>query len=186
MKPARDLYNYKDRLERILHKLDTAPISQSNKELISLFNRTCFLEGLSIPRRLKLIGGLIMLAQDYIKKDFDKVTKQDLKDAVMRIDSVDHYSPWTKHSYKVIIKKFYKWLKFGDEYRTKIEYPELVSWLRCTLKRKDQPKIKVSDILTEEEIKKLIDAAENPRDRAFISMLYELGARIRGDRRAVD
>lgn len=53
-----------------------------------------------------------------------------------------------------------------------------VSWLRCGLKKKDQPRIKASDILTEEEVKKLIDSAEHSRDKAFISMLYELGARI--------
>jgi len=30
----------------------------------------------------------------------------------------------------------------------------------------------------EEEVKRLINSAEHPRDKAFISMLYELGARI--------
>jgi len=46
------------------------------------------------------------------------------------------------------------------------------------MKKKDQPRVQASDILTEKEIKKLIDAAEHPRDKAFVSMLYELGARI--------
>lgn len=38
--------------------------------------------------------------------------------------------------------------------------------------------MQASDILTEREIKKLLDVAGHPRDKAFISMLYELGARI--------
>jgi len=96
----------------------------------------------------------------------------------MQIDSREDYSPWTKQSYKVILKKFYKWLIFGDEYKERMEYPSIISWLRCTLKKKDQPKIRASDILTEAEVKKLIDSAEHNRDKAFISMLYELGARI--------
>ena len=136
------------------------------------------MEALSKPRRIKLIGSLIILAKDYVKKDFNKATKEDLKDIVMAIDSIENYSPWTKHSYKVIMKKFYRWLAYGDEYRTKLDYPSKISWLRCGIKRKDQPKIKASDILTEEEVKRLMDAAEHPRDLAFISMLYELGARI--------
>ncbi len=32
--------------------------------------------------------------------------------------------------------------------------------------------------MTEEKVAKLIDVAEHPRDKAFICMLYELGARI--------
>ncbi len=113
-----------------------------------------------------------------MKKNFDKATKDDLKNIVIKIDSREDCSPWTKHSYKVILKKFYKWLSCGDEYKTIMEYPKIISWLRCGLKRKDQPKIKASDILTEAEVKRMLDAAEHPRDKAFISMLYELGARI--------
>jgi len=43
---------------------------------------------------------------------------------------------------------------------------------------KEKPRVKASEILTEKEIEKLVEIAEHPRDRAFISMLYELGARI--------
>ena len=178
MKPKKDIYDYSRRLEAATRKLEKSAISERNKEFIREFDRACFMEALSKPRRIKLIGSLIILARDYLKKDFDKASKDDLKDIVIKIESVDDYSPWTKHSYKVILKKFYKWLKFGDEYRTKLEYPKIVSWLRCGLKKKDQPRIRASDILTEDEVKKLIDVAEYPRDKAFISMLYELGARI--------
>ena len=71
---------------------------------------------------------------------------EDIEDVVIKIDNRENCSPWTKHSYKVIIKKFYKWLKFGDGYRTAVDYPPIVSWLRCNLKKKGQPRIKASDI----------------------------------------
>ena len=178
MTPRNDIYNYTHKLEVAKKKLENAPISDRNRELIQQFDRSCSMEGLSKPRRIKLISTLIILASKYLKKDFDAATKEDVEDVVIKIDSREDCSPWTKHSYKVIIKKFYKWLKFGDGYRTAVDYPAIVSWLRCNLKKKDQPRIKASDILTEEEVKKLIDVAEHSRDRAFISMLYELGARI--------
>jgi len=178
MTPKKDIYRYNQKIESIKKKLEKASISENNKELIKEFDRACFMEALSKPRRIKLIGSLIILAKDYLKKDFNKATKEDLKNIVMEIDSREDCSPWTKHSYKVILKKFYKWLKFGDEYKNKLEYPKIVSWLRCTLKKKDQPKIKASDILTESEVKKIIDTAEHPRDKAFVSMIYELGGRI--------
>ena len=178
MTPKNDIYNYSHQLERVKKKLENAPISDRNRELIEQFDRACFMEGLSKPRRIKLISTLIILAEKYVKKDFDTAIREDIEDVVIKIDSREDCSPWTKHSYKVIIKKFYKWLKFGNGYRTAVDYPPIVSWLRCNLKKKDQPRIKATDILTEEEVKKLIDTAEHSRDRAFISMLYELGARI--------
>jgi integrase len=178
MKPQKDIYNHSQQLESIRKTLDNAAISARNQELIKEFDRACFMEALSKPRRIKLISTLVILARDYLRKDFDKATKDDLKNVVMAIDSKDDWSPWTKHSYKTIIKKFYKWLKFGDEYRTRLEYPKIVTWLRCSLKKSERPKIKASDIITESEVKQLIDAAEHPRDKAFICMLYELGARI--------
>ena len=178
MTPKNDIYNYSHQLERVKKKLENAPISDRNRELIEQFDRACFMEELSKPRRIKLISTLIILAEKYVKKDFDAAIREDIEDVVIKIDSREDCSPWTKHSYKVIIKKFYKWLKFGKGYRTAVDYPAIVSWLRCNLKKKDQPRIKATDILTEEEVKKLIDTAEHSRDRAFISMLYELGARI--------
>ena len=177
MEPKKDIYDYSRRLKAYQQKLEKSEISKHNKDLIRDFDRACFLEALTIPRRIKLIGSLIILAQR-LGKDFDQVTKDDLKDIVMKIEGRDDYSPWTKQSYKVIIKKFYKWLAFGDEAKSKVEYPPIVSWLNCGMKRKDQPKVKASDLMTEEDVKKLMDVAEHPRDKAFISMLYELGARI--------
>jgi len=178
MNPKNDIHNYNLSLEQVKKRLELSTISKRNKELINLFDRACFMEALSKPRRIKLMGSLIILGRDYLKKDFDKATKEDLKNVVMKMDNREDCSPWTKESFKVILKKFYKWLKFGDEYKDKTEYPTIISWLRASLKKKDQPKIKASDILTEEEIKRLIDTAEHPRDKAFISMIYELGARV--------
>jgi integrase/recombinase XerD len=178
MTPKNDIHKYSQSLELVKKRLDTVPISDKNRELIGKFDRACFMEALSKPRRIKIIGTLIILAKDYLKKDFDKATKEDIRDIVIRIESREDCSPWTKQSYKVIIKKLYKWLRYGDEYFRKKEYPTIVSWMGTNLKKKDKPKIKAADILTEEEIKRLIDVAEHIRDKAFISMLYELGARI--------
>ena len=178
MKLSKDIYGLAVRLDRAIIKLDKSSISQRNKDLINEFNRASFIEGLSKSRRTKIIGRLRIIAEDYLKKDFDKATKDELKDVFMRIDGREDYSPWTKRGYKVITRKFYKWLKFGDEYRTRTDYPPIISWLRCTVSRKEQPRVKASDLLTEDEVKLLIDTAEHARDKAFIAMIYELGARI--------
>ena len=178
MKPTKDIHNSSLMYERARENVEKSTISRRNRDLILSFDRICQIEGLGKPRRTKLVSTLVILARDYLKKDFDKVTKEDLKDTVLRIESRDDCSVWTKHTYKTVLKKFYKWLVFGDDYKDNIEYPTIVSWLRVSIKRKDMPRVQASDILTEKEIDELIEAAEHPRDKAFISMLYELGARI--------
>ncbi len=60
------------------------------------------------------------------------------------------------------MKKFYRWM--GKEIR----------WLRCNnVRRKKLPE----EILTEEDIKKLINATSSHRDRALVAVLYESGCR---------
>jgi integrase len=43
---------------------------------------------------------------------------------------------------------------------------------------KDKDKPLPSELPTEEEIQKLVEACDNPRDRTFIMTLYESGGRI--------
>ncbi len=178
MIPTKDIHDYSTKYKSALERVKKSTISEKNKDLILDFDRTCFLEGLSKPRRIKLISSLLMLASQYLKKDFDKATERDIKEVVIKIESREDYSVWTKQGYRAILKKFYKWLKYKDNYKERNDYPKIVSWINTNVKKKDQPKVQASDILTEKDIKRLIDAAEYPRDKAFVSMLYELGARI--------
>jgi site-specific recombinase XerD/ribosomal protein S27AE len=133
------------------------------------FEKALFSEGLSLVRVEKYVNTLRKIGE-MLGKDFDKASKKDIEDLVYRIER-SSYSPWTKHDYKVALKKFYKWLKGNNE-----EYPEEVRWIKTTLKEKDL--LLPEQLLTEEEVMKLVDAASNPRDKAFIITLYESGARI--------
>lgn len=123
MTPTKDIHNYGTRYESALRQLKKSPISKRNKSLILDFDRACFLEGLSKPRRIRLIGGLLMLSKAYLDKDFDNATEKDIKEVVFKIQSREDYSVWTKQAYRAILKKFYKWLKYGDNYRQKMAIP---------------------------------------------------------------
>jgi site-specific recombinase XerD len=113
---------------------------------------------------------LLKQAAEWLGKDFDRATKRDVERVVRRIET-SGYSAWTKQTYKAALKRFYKWLLGGDE-----EYPEQVRWIRTTLSQRE--KLLPRDLPTEEEVKRLVEAADNPRDRAFIMTLYETGGRI--------
>ena len=174
-----DIHNYDQRYESTKESVRRAPISDRNRELILDFERNCFLkEAISKPRRIKLMNTLTILTRDYEQCDLDKMDRKRIEEVVLTIDSREDISPWTKQSYRAIIKKFFKWLHQGEDYKSTREYPRIVSWINTNIKKKDKPKVQASDLLTEDEVQKLINVAEHPRNRAFISMIYELGARI--------
>lgn len=97
-----------------------------------------------------------------MKKPFKDATKADL------IDFLKEYSWYKSRSLKVSIKAFYKWLYGGKN------YPECVDWIKTHgFEKRKLPE----EILTRDEVKKLVEAARNPRDRALLMVLYESGAR---------
>ena len=97
-----------------------------------------------------------------LKKPFKDATKTDL------IDFLKEYSWYKSRSLKVSIKAFYKWLYGGKN------YPECAEWIKTNgFERRTLPE----EILTRDEVKKVVEAARNPRDRALLMVLYESGAR---------
>ena len=161
-----DPHNYRKRLELAIRRLDHFAISERNKELILKFKDDCMLE-LSTGRTIRYVQNLMRIAH-WLGKDFESATKDDIKSIVAKVNN-ENYSEWTKQFYKVTLRKFYSWL------RSK-EAPEETAWIKTTVK-KNKKKLP-EDMLTEGEIEKLINAAEHPRDKALIAVLYESGCRI--------
>jgi site-specific recombinase XerD/ribosomal protein L40E len=161
-----DIHDSEGRLGRAEVKLHN-PMSERDRRLLVEFERQLLSEGITPIRVAKYLDTLRRIS-GMLGKPFEEATVEDIKDLVYRVER-SGYSPWTKHDYKVALKKFYKWLKGG-------EYPPEVKWVKTTLKAKDG--LLPEDLLTEEEVMRLVNAADSPRDKAFIITLYESGARI--------
>jgi site-specific recombinase XerD len=164
-----DIHDFDSRIVRSERLVEACnPISARNADLIRRFEYHGFSAGLSKARISKYVYTLRKIAE-WLDKDFDAADRGDIERLVTQLERSD-YSPWTKHDYKVAIKRFYKWLN-GDE-----EYPSSVKWIKTTFKAKDE--LLPEDLLDEEEVMQLVNAADRPRDKAFIMTLYESGARI--------
>ena len=173
MKKEIDIHNYPKKLEQTIRLVKETRISEENKKLILDFKDFSSLEGgMGLPRIVRYLGILKDWAK-ILEVDFDKATKDDLKRAVRVIQENERYSAWTKATYKIMLKRFYRWLK-----NTGKDHPDEVKWIDTSIKRTEKKLISNGELLTEEEVKKLIEAAEHPRDKAFVSCLYESGARI--------
>ena len=146
------------------------PVSAENKALIAKFVNAWLAKGVSEARAVKLVYSLRTLARILVKP-FPQATKDDVIALVGELERSE-YAENTKYDLKVILKMFFRWFKGGDDEAT----PKEVSWIKPHSNNK---KVKLpSDLLTEEEVLKMVQAANNPRDKAFVLTLYESGCRI--------
>jgi len=150
-----------------------------NEEVIKEFLNFLLSQGISQPRILKYEYTLRSLSK-FLKKDFRKVTKEDLVNFFAKLEAnkikpegKEAYSDETKRDFRIITKRFWKWLKNCDE-----GYPDEVKWIKTTPNKKLEHVIRTKDVLTEEEVYKMVDTATHVRDKAIISMLFETGSRI--------
>ena len=163
-----DVHNYEKRLESVVRRIKASKeISRANRRLLLAFKDELLLE-LSVGRVARHLENMFNVAR-WLGKDLSRATKEDVKAVIAKLNSMP-YSEWTRHFYKVSIRKFFKWLRKSED------YPPEVSWIKLTVKNNNHKL--PEDILTPEEVKRLIACAVNLRDKALIAVLYESGCRI--------
>jgi site-specific recombinase XerD len=101
------------------------------------------------------------------EKNFKDATKDDIINYVNQMKARNLKAGSIREE-QAVLKHFYTWLFDGDA-------PECVRWIKL---KTNQNNIRPEDLLTEDEIKKMIDASSNFRNKAIISTLYESGCRI--------
>ncbi len=137
-------------------RIRTSNIGEANKQLIFEYENYCFAEGLKIARVLKHLYELKILAELF-GKEFNKASKQDVMKVVGEIERMDR-SESTKRDYKILIRKFFRWMGRDDA----------IAWMKIP-SRNDCRKLP-EDMLSEEEIKKMIDACEHPQGQGAGSL----------------
>lgn len=169
MLTAADVHGYALSLERSINRIKKlSSLSNHNKLKILEFQKSCRAQGIGAARVLRYLNDLPKIA-GWLNKNFEKATKKDMEKVLNLIED-SHYAPRTKLDFRVTIKKFYKWLNGGEE------YPKCVKWIKTGGKRNNNKL--PEELLTEEEVKRIIQTAYNPRDRAIIATLWESGARV--------
>jgi len=122
-------------------------------------------------RQTKLSQSLISFKQ-FLKPQYQDSGIEDFKDAIKLLNK-SKYSQNSKNDFIVIAKSFFVWLA-GRE-NPKITEKELS---KITGPGASTPDIDERDLLTRDELYKIIKACKNMRDRAFVAMLYESAARV--------
>jgi len=165
MAQSLDPHRYDEKLKLALNNLERK-VGRRNAAFLRSFAGYLLSEGISQGRVLKYLMHLVSVAR-MLGKDFDKANVKDIRNVVSEIERKD-YTDWTKHDYKLAIRRFYRWLRGTED-------PPEVSWINL---RKHSTTKLPEELLTEEEVEAMASKAMNPRDRAFVLVLYESGVRI--------
>ena len=103
------------------------------------------------------------------KVNLKDATREEMQEALGKLEA-KHYSPETKHHFRITVKLMSKQL-FGEG----IYYPKNTAWIT---NKKTRSKVTFSDILTEDDIQNMLDSTTNIRDKAIIALLFDSGIRI--------
>ncbi len=153
------------KLDKALEKFKITYPDEYNT--IQQFSEDLLAEGISELRIRSYVIWLRKIRDISRKKltDFDKSDIRKVINHYQLLCNRGEVSDSTVFEVKKTLRKFFKWAN----------KEELVSWF--TIGTVDN-KLSPSDLITEEEFRKMLDACQNSRDRAFLSLIYETGARI--------
>lgn len=160
---------YKNRFERV-YADESKPAE--NFTVMRRYLRRVENQGLK-PASVALTYQTLQVFSQWLTKPLESLTEDDILDFLdymndfefVKGDKTKKYSQVSIQTYKVQLKKFF----------TAIGKPELSAALRTRNVKREKKDRK--DLLTKQEIERLINAAICPRDKALIATLYESGAR---------
>lgn len=143
------------------------------KETLKRFDNYLFNLGSRLPTRARYLQTAKSMGS-LIQKEFKDFTKQDVE---LFLSEYKDSKPKTHHNMKMYSRSFLRWVwreYHGWKESFEERYPLLVNWI--VLKKQDGNKLP-EDILSLEEVKKIISTTKDFRDRALLFVLYETAAR---------
>lgn len=135
----------------------------ANARTYSEFLKRAEFEGISVVRRLNYIRALLVLKSIRKGAPLSRISKKDVSEF---LDSLGHLSAGTIRIRFFCLKRFLNFLG-------KLE---LLEGLKPP--PDNDIKVRASDLLSREDLQKLMEACPSVRGKAFLMMLYESGARI--------
>jgi site-specific recombinase XerD len=173
------LHQFSKRYAQILHRLfptefstsnvrkTTKPysISEGNRVLLKKFYYYIEADATrSIAHRAKLFELLGVLGE-MINKPFNTLTREDVEMLIAQIRNKPSWNLTTQNYHLNALKVLLKYLNGGRD------YPACIAWLE--LKNNKGSPIKKEDLVTEEEMGKIIQSADHPMHRCILSLLWE-------------
>ncbi len=167
MAAARSVHDYEGKLRRALERIEASALSDPTKRAILDFVRSSRANGRGPARTLRYVTDLRKVAEA-LGPAFLEPTKDAIEQFLVSVED-EESAPDTKLEVRKTIKALYKWFQDG-------RFKDIVAWVKTTRSRSND---KLPDsLITEAEVRRMIEAAAHPRDRAIVSVMWEAGPRV--------
>jgi len=130
--------------------------------------------GLSEGRVAKVANHLCTIFRN-CPFDPSSASVRDVEGVVGWINS-QAYKTSTKDDLRLVVRKLVQYAKFGSCAR-KTPIPPEVAWFSVRTRDDKDNRVKPESLLTVEEVRAMMAAAENERDKALVSVLFEAALR---------
>ena len=157
--------------ERLVKTIDSDPqISKETKRVTAGYVNFLRAQGRNDRTITKRLYSLAVFYKTIGNSDVSNLSKEDMIKSIAFIEK-SKYAQTTKQDIKISIKALLKHVKGEDEF-----YPPEVRWIKASMI--SYKKILPEDILTEEDVLKVMDVITDVRNKAIVSLLYDGGLRI--------
>ena len=167
---ANDLYGREKRLKKLLNEV---------RPILRRYVIYLRLQGLGIARQLKHLENVTLFERRNLKgRRLESVSFKMFRKAFEKFILSDKLDNDTKYVYRISLKKFYEFLlreNNGKERKRKKTWRQILNYLKEIKIKPTEPDI---EVLTEDEFRRLYEAAEDYQTRALLSVLYEVGPRV--------
>jgi len=181
-----DIHNYPRRMERALRHLGKhQEISEHNKQKLQEYLEYLEDEEISLARRVTQLVRLTRITET-LGGEFDSTTEKDMRLLMRRLKvrkagktnsrrASEELSDRSVGDYQNTVKKFWRWLRTppGKELDSSWNPPETAWMKRINFEKNVLPE----DILKPEEKDRMLEAAHHPRDKAYVELSWDSGAR---------
>jgi integrase len=175
------VYDYGNRIERQKERL--ANESPENKDLIERFIRDQKIRSEISPSRVYILYSQMRFISRIMKDKLQDPSEEDIKDLVEQINNhkvvvkkkqkpdqkeeLKDAMDVTKRNIKATARQFYRWLNDNSP-------PKFLKLVKTNTKLSRHME---KEIISPELHQRMIDACENARDKAILSLLYDSGVR---------
>jgi integrase/recombinase XerD len=175
------VYDFDAELKYFLGRIEKSEkIDPSTKEKIGQFLAHVSAAGAGVGRQAKYARHLWEICErlakpvtDVDRQDVERLMVSLREGYVVKGGERRRYSPWTLQDFVQVLKRFMKFVRYGDTDKD-TPFPEEVRWLKKAIK---QSELEKPEFLTPAEVEAMIRAADSPRDRAMLSVGFEGGLR---------
>ena len=160
-------YGYEQEYEKKVKWLEKDKrITAANKQAIQQYIKDKLAEGITLARASILITTLSRVSR-HTKKSLKDFTEADLRQLIAELEGNSKFGVWTKNTTKAVLKNFFRHYN---------KPTEMFSWMKSI---RPASTIRSEDLLTDNEMNRMVAAASNPMWKALLGVLFDTGTRPR-------